>query len=1124
MPSLFAQQVQTVNGILQLPPPDAGVGAGQRSAAGGQTTAVIDTTLPYSYVLLSFKTPLSEEEQQVMAQTGLRLLSWVPDNAYIVRVSAPRKLHADLAMLSAQRNIQAVGIGKVPLELKVETTLFPYVSKGSPLPDNLSDNGLEIQLYDAADMPIVRALLNKLHVRLHQDKTVSTNSIIIQATSGAILRKIALLPYVATVSIHAGEPQPEWNTKMQVNGIYPVNYDLGGPVGANTYLGNFETYGNYPRFELDYKNRRNTTYNSNEVNEHGSNIAYITGAANNYDEQYRGMAPGVTVVKLSWLSGIDNIYNSGIKPLVSNYSVGWGVGNLTYDNSARELDRMARDLGAYIHCFSSGNDGGANNTTLGYGAGWANITGRVKSNKNNMTVHSTEYPGVQLDWTSKGPVADGRLKPDICAHGPEGTSYASPGVAGLIAVLYEAYNTSYNTTITRGDVVKAAILNTANDIDKKGIDYKTGFGEINPSRALQAIKDQRIITGTASITTPAVYTLTVPAGINEARFMLYWHDYPGTVGAAKALVNDLDLQVVTPAGDTLLPWVLDHTVGKHYDLPLRKRDTLNNVEQVTIDNPVSGSYKVIVKGTLIPQGPQPFVVTYDWLPISIKIINPAPGFRVAPAGTILFTWNLFNQQATTADSVEVYLQPSSTTPVQLLASLPYNRLYYSYTIPGGFAASSTARIIVKQRNTSLADTSAFFHVMPAPKNVAFVTSCANAVTLRWDTLGGGVSRYIIYRLGDKYMTAIDSIAHPQTQKQISGTWSANEWFAVAARHTNGALSLRSLPVTQSQTHPLAPDYLRLNKSYTLCTGDTVRLHTGYFSGDSIRWFRSGQLLTGATGNAWTVGRAAPGDYQFRVYTGSCTYESDTFKIGASTINITDTAAWGTNGWKAYTFAQADFSKYYGNFTIADSISINSDLYYPWAQWPQNAAGYNGCNLTTKPFYVIYKRSGFPAGTYRMNLFRADRQMRLWVNGVLVYTSPLNAFTINGVWTGTLDANSTVRVEHYTTGGSHVNFQLEQTSSARIAAVASTTENDGPAIFSLSPNPATENCYIRTVAPLKADAWATITNINGVVVQQMKFAQGAQMLQIDLSSMTSGIYLIKLKQKGQKLQVLKFVKQ
>jgi hypothetical protein len=142
----------------------------------------------------------------------------------------------------------------------------------------------------------------------------------------------------------------------------------------------------------------------------------------------------------------------------------------------------------------------------------------------------------------------------------------------------------------------------------------------------------------------------------------------------------------------------------------------------------------------------------------------------------------------------------------------------------------------------------------------------------------------------------------------------------------------------------------------------------------------------------------------------------------------------------------------------------------------------------------------------------------------VYTSPLNAFTINGVWTGALDANSTVRVEHYTTGGSHVNFQLEQTSSARIAAVASTTENDGPAIFSLSPNPATENCYIRTVAPLKADAWATITNINGVVVQQMKFAQGAQMLQIDLSSMTSGIYLIKLKQKGQKLQVLKFVKQ
>lgn len=1125
VPSLFAQRVRTVNGTIQLPPPDAGDGAQRRSIT------IIDTLLPHSYVLISFKDPLSEKDQQVVSQAGIRLLSWLPDNAYIARVSAPKKLRADLAALSGKGNIKTAGIAQVPLELKVDAPLFPYVSKGNQFPENLAGNGVEIHLYDIADMPLVEALLNKQPVKRRAEKTTTPTSIVIQTTSGAVLRIIAQSPYVASISIHAGEPQQEWNFKMQVNGIYPVNYDLAGPTGTNAYFGNFETYGAYPRFDLDYKGRRNTTYNSNDANGHGSDVAFIVGAANNYDEQYRGMAPAATLVKLSWLSGIDNLYNNqGIKPLVSNFSVGWGVGNLTYDGQARELDRMARDLGAYLHCFSAGNDGGANNTTLGYGAGWANITGRVKTNKNNLTVHSTDYPGVQTDWTSKGPVTDGRLKPDICAQGWEGSSYASPGVGGLVAVLYEAYNTQYSTTIPRGDVVKAVILNTAGDLDKKGIDYKTGFGEINPARALQTIKDQRIITGTASTTTPGVYSLTVPSGINEARMMLYWHDYPGTVNAAKALVNDLDLQVVTPAGDTLLPWVLDHTVGNHYNLPLRKRDTLNNAEQVTIDNPAAGTYQVIVRGNLIPQGPQPFVVTYDWQPKSISIINPTANFRVAPGGTTLFTWDLFNHQATGADSVELYFQPSSSTSVQLLATLPYNRLYHNYTLPAGLAASSTARIIVKQRNTGLADTSAYFHIMPAPKNVAFSASCAGSVTLRWDTLGGGINRYIIYRLGSKYMTAIDSVSHPISQKQISGSFGTDEWFAVAARHSNGALSLRSQPVTQNQTHALSPDYLRLNKNYTLCYGDTVRLHTGYYSGDSIRWFKNNSPIVSATGNAWTVGHADAGNYLFKVYTSGCTYVSDTFKVLTSSINISDTTVWGSNGWKVYAFARANLSNYYGNFTIADSISVNSNNYYPWAQWPQNAPGYAGCNLTSKPFYTVYKRKGFPAGTYTVHLFRADRQMKLWVNGTLVYTSPLNAFTVNNIWTGPLDANSTVRIEHYTTGGSHVNFQFVNTAGSLLslpdamAAKASANDGDGKDNFSLLPNPATTYCYIKANAPLKEDTWATITDISGAVVQQVKFAQGLQTLRIELSSMPSGIYVIKLQQKGSVLQVLKLVKQ
>ena len=40
----------------------------------------------------------------------------------------------------------------------------------------------------------------------------------------------------------------------------------------------------------------------------------------------------------------------------------------------------------------------------------------------------------------------------------------------------------------------------------------------------------------------------VGAGAASARFVLAWTDYPGTLGASKALVNDLDLQVTAPDG------------------------------------------------------------------------------------------------------------------------------------------------------------------------------------------------------------------------------------------------------------------------------------------------------------------------------------------------------------------------------------------------------------------------------------------------------------------------------------------------------------------------------------------------------------------------------------------------
>ena len=94
--------------------------------------------------------------------------------------------------------------------------------------------------------------------------------------------------------------------------------------------------------------------------------------------------------------------------------------------------------------------------------------------------------------------------------------------------------------------------------------------------------------------------------------MLYWHDKEAELEASKALVNDLDLSLLDPNGTTYLPWVLNIDPSAVDDPAQRDIDTLNNIEQITIDLPTAGTYVLKVKGSAIPQGPQKYHLTYEF--------------------------------------------------------------------------------------------------------------------------------------------------------------------------------------------------------------------------------------------------------------------------------------------------------------------------------------------------------------------------------------------------------------------------------------------------------------------------------------------------------------------------------
>jgi hypothetical protein len=84
-------------------------------------------------------------------------------------------------------------------------------------------------------------------------------------------------------------------------------------------------------------------------------------------------------------------------------------------------------------------------------------------------------------------------------------------------------------------------------------------------------------------------------GTGPLRVSLVWTDYPGNPGAARTLVNDLDLEVVSPSGTV-------------YRGNGSSADRVNVIESVFLDTAASGQWTVRVKGYNVPQGSQPFAV------------------------------------------------------------------------------------------------------------------------------------------------------------------------------------------------------------------------------------------------------------------------------------------------------------------------------------------------------------------------------------------------------------------------------------------------------------------------------------------------------------------------------------
>ena len=434
--------------------------------------------------------------------------------------------------------------------------------------------------------------------------------------------------------------------------------------------------------------------------------------AGNVNELWRGYAPKATIVSQGF-SGIflnAPAYINDYGMVVTNNSYGDNIdcGYMgTYDLYSRLFDQMAFDLPSLTNVFAAGNSG---TSTCGpFLPGYHPVLGGYQSAKNVITVGATDDVALLANFSSRGPVKDGRLKPDITAMGAAvgsdapnnsyyynwGTSMACPAVTGGLALLYQRYRQLNAGANPKNGLMKALVCNGGADKGTIGPDFQYGYGWMNLLRSVDMLENNHYFIASCTNGSTNTHTISVPANTAQLKVMLYWNDPAASPLSAKTLVNDLDLEVTDATLSTTLPNILDTANANLSKAAVSGADHINNTEQVVINNPAAGNYTIKVKGTAITQNPsQEYFVVYDPIPVQLKITTPVGGEGLLPStgptDQIKIGWDAYGYAS---GSVAIdFSADGGTTWTNIATGVDINSSVYYWAVPNTATSNGLIRI------------------------------------------------------------------------------------------------------------------------------------------------------------------------------------------------------------------------------------------------------------------------------------------------------------------------------------------------------------------------------------------------------------------------------------------------
>jgi len=774
----------------------------------------------YYFAIQFYQVPSTELKQQ-LSRNDIQLIDYIPNNCYMVSV----KKDFDFSRLSkfAIRSYFALS-SEQKMDNFTLHNQFPQWARGA--------NGkvdLVVTTFTDFNSRLITESIEQIGGKLLLESNLF-RTVNIQVDTHAI-SKLAALPWVQWIEPIAPKPTIENLPGKTLHRSNILNDGSRNLTGNGVKMGIWDGGIVGPHMDFTARLTEAETYFASD---HATHVAGTMAGAGLIDPKARGMAPNALIYSYDFNGSISSEVASAISAYGINISQNsWGYGNGfvnctekdPYNSESRSQDINIVNTPTFLNVHSAGNSQAV------CAGGWGTTTG--KAAKNNLVVANVSVADAISSSSSFGPVQDGRIKPEISGLGVDvystlpnntytggytGTSMATPGVSGTAAQCMQLYRQLNANVTPKASLLKAILCNTAKDLGNAGPDFKFGFGRINGLLAAKTIEENRFLMNSVATGATNASVISVPAGATRLKVMLCWTDPAAAANANPALVNNLNLSLVNPSAVSFLPWVLDPI--NPGNVAVRAIDNVNNIEQITIDNPSAGNYTISVNGFSVPIGvSQEYALTWEVETPFIQVTYPIGGEKLTPGSDATIFWD--NAGITSNQAVQ-YSVDNGANWINISTTVGASVNSLAWTVP---SASFTNQALIRVFSGAYTDVSDnTFSILGVPSGITIGVGCAgNSLALSWNAVTNA-THYDVMQLNNStgvWTTIASNLT--ATNSNISGlTAGITYWLTVVAKNnTLGIISERAIAKSGVPNAASFTSAITSASSTTFCSGDSV---------------------------------------------------------------------------------------------------------------------------------------------------------------------------------------------------------------------------------------------------------------------------------------------------------------